>query len=170
MKGIGMVFILAGAFYIGQKRAGNCRRQVLLLEEWLQKIEQLKGEIQYGKTPLPQAFERLGQSARPTPVTQFFQKMGERLQQYGQKQQFYTIWEEEGKGLFQQMALSKEEFLLLGQSMGQLHTAVQTKQVERYVQYLTQRLQEQRSQLPVRQKVERTVSLAVGSLLVMILL
>lgn len=162
LKTIGVFLVVAGAGGCGWVLARSAGKRIEILQELLQALILLHGDIAYSVGDMSENMERL--SCRTEYFSAFFQEISERLSQK-RGQSLYHIWREELKQLSCRQLLHREdmEFLKeIGQNLGNLdrQTQLNTLQVmrERLQQNIDAARQEYRSQA----KLFRVVGLTVG--------
>lgn len=137
LKGIGIVFILAGSAGLGFSMAADLRRRMQELQTLRQVMLVLRSEIRYMHQPLPEAFLNLSRSA-PAPFAEFFRRTAEDLQQR-KGQTARQIWGLNLKKYLSGLHLGRQEsqeLLELGNMLGCLDVEMQLNALDYYLEQL----------------------------------
>ena len=165
----GCVILFCCAGY-GVVSAWELRQHERELHVLKQAIYLLRGEIRHGRSPLPEAFAALGERVE-APFGNFFGQLSERLRE-GAGKTLGILWEEEMKEQLNGSALKPEEkeaFLRLGQSLGYLDLEMQLASLELYLEQLEEDRKRALKELLPKQKLYRSLGLAGGAFLVILL-
>lgn len=84
LKAAGLFLLFSGCFSLGIGKSRGLKKRLELLRELKKLLLLLSGEIRCAKTPLPEAFRKIGRKAED-PFGTFFQKVAEELT--GEKQE-----------------------------------------------------------------------------------
>ena len=78
LKAAGLFLLFSGCFSLGIGKSRGLKKRLELLRELKKLLLLLSGEIRCAKTPLPEAFRKIGRKAED-PFGTFFQKVAEEL-------------------------------------------------------------------------------------------
>ena len=84
LKAAGLFLLFSGCFSLGIGKSRGLKKRLELLRELKKLLLLLSGEIRCAKTPLPEAFRKIGRKAED-PFGTFFQKVAEELTGEGRK-------------------------------------------------------------------------------------
>ena len=84
LKAAGLFLLFSGCFSLGIGKSRGLKKRLELLRELKKLLLLLSGEIRCVKTPLPEAFRKIGRKAED-PFGTFFQKVAEELTGEGRK-------------------------------------------------------------------------------------
>lgn len=130
IKWCGSILIIVGSVCVGIWYRMQYFQRLHTIQEMQRGISLLKGEIQYGRAPLPEAC--LSVSFRIQGSSQnFFRTLSERLQRGGGTVD--KIWQETMMEMFEQRQISTrdwEELLRLGNTLGYLDVDLQVRTLE----------------------------------------
>lgn len=137
IKVLGSILVIGSTslfgFLLGRERVNRLSQ----LKELKQSFLLLRGEIEYGFTPLPEAMENLGMK-NDTVFSGFFISVSKKLNTY-EGRTFYEIWKEEIKEKLGQTSLSKEDkkkLLAMGETLGYLDQKMQQSTINFYLDSL----------------------------------
>ena len=169
MKWLGIGMVMAGSVGLGLwysilyarrgKNLSACKRAMILL----------KGEIIYGRTPLPAAlFQAAGRTKGA--VSLFLREVSERLEKGGDR--LDTIW-----NLAVDEVLNDREFgdqdrcelKMLGDTLGYLDVEMQIQTIDLYLQRLEQSLEEYEKEKRNRTKLYPLLGTMCGALICIIM-
>ena len=138
MKWIGMSMVLAGCIGMGLWYSSIYIKKWKMLLEIKKALIILKGEISYGKTPLPDAFYRVAEKTKGT-LSAFFRRMSEELEKgNGTVEQ---IWGEAIKKCISDSEIrtcDRKELEQLGSTLGYLDVEMQLQTIGLYEKQLEQ--------------------------------
>lgn len=142
-KLIGGILVLISAAAIGGIFAGRVKEQ----EEWLKEIKLvlllLSGELNYHKTPLPEAFLNVA-GRHDGALTEFFQNLSEELSEKNGAG-FKEVWAEQAERIMQKTPLStaqKREFVSISECFSETDSAARENTVAFYINRLETELSE----------------------------
>lgn len=136
LKWLGGGFVLVGCSGLGIWYSLLFLSRLKILREMERGILILKGEIAYGRTPLPQAFEQMAERTTGT-VSDFFRTTACLLDEG--KEDYQTLWKRTIRQFFTENEMKKEdkkEFVDLGRTLGYLDAGMQMKSLELYQERL----------------------------------
>lgn len=132
MKWLGMVMVIAGCMGLGMWYSVLYTRKWKTLVNLQKAMVILRGEIAYGRTPLPLAF--LQASCRTTgSVADFFETVSERME--AGKEGLEQIWNRTLHEIFTEREMQKEdrkELESLGNTLGYLDVEMQVQTITLY--------------------------------------
>lgn len=137
LKGIGLLMILCGSSGLGFVLAGELEKRIQELQEMLQLVTLLKGEIRYLHQPLPDAFLHISMSAK-SPFREFFFNTAQDLQSRSGKTA-QEVWQMNQKTYLSNVHLTKKEYEELkafGGMLGYLDVEMQLNTVDYYMEQL----------------------------------
>ena len=132
LKWLGGGFVVIGCSGLGIWYRMLFLAHFKILREMERGMMILKGEISYGRTPLPQAFEQMAGRTTGT-VSGFFKTIADLLEEG--KTDYETLWRETINQFFTEREMrddDKRELMNLGKTIGYLDAAMQIKSLELY--------------------------------------
>ncbi|MFA9463246.1 MAG: stage III sporulation protein AB [Velocimicrobium sp.] len=141
IKMIGSVFVIGATSLFGYLLGREKVIRLAQLKTLKKILYQLRGEIQYGYTPLPEAMGSLG-GRNETVFSEFFLSMQQQLKNY-EGNTFYSIWKKEIGEKLKQTALSKSDktkLISLGENLGYLDQEMQIKNIDLYIEGLEEEI------------------------------
>lgn len=169
LKFVGILLIILASVGIAYSRSRELVAREKNLEDFLQVILCLKGEIRCGNSSLPDAFRDTAR--RCTSIYQeFLTKTAENMEKNMQKNVAQLIHESARKYLCQE-ALSREELekiSSLGEKLGYLDREMQIRQLELYEQDFQQMIGKLKETIPGKLKIYRSLGIMGGMMLVIL--
>lgn len=170
VKILGVILVVAGSSGCGWYLAYGARLRIDILQEILQAILFLYGDIEYAGGDMSENMDRL--AGRTTYFSPFFYKVSERLEQR-MGQSLYQIWKEELKKLPCKGRLQKEDLAFLeelGKNLGNLDRTTQLHTLQVMRGRLEQSIDGAREEYRNRAKLFRVVGITVGVFTAVLLL
>ncbi len=136
LKWAGIVFVMTGSAGIGFWYRMRCRIRMANLRECQLALSILRGEIQYGKTPLPEACHEVEKRLHGSLKTFFF-RLAEEMEK--SSKQIEQIWKETTEITLPSMqmgAREREEWIRFGGMLGYLDVEMQLCTIDLYRQRL----------------------------------
>ena len=176
LKWLGMTLIFFASTAMGWEKGSALGRREQHLEELLQMLLLLKGEIRFGRTTLREACLDAAERM-PGCCGTFLRELGEVFSGKRSGEAFSTMKPGEAfltcaERAFAGTGLSEEELaplLLLGRHLGYLDTQMQLKQLELCEEEIRQSLFRIRKDLPQKQKLYRNLGILGGLMLTILL-
>ncbi|MEG2774554.1 MAG: stage III sporulation protein AB [Acetivibrio sp.] len=141
LKILGSVFIIFSTSFLGYLLGMEKKNRLKQLRQLKKAGYLLRGEIQYGYTPLPEALINLGERSQ-TVFSDFFISVAEKLKKY-EGESFYGIWEKEIKENLIKTSLQvgdKKKLMALGENLGYLDQEMQIKNIDLYLDGLEEEI------------------------------
>lgn len=141
LKMLGSVFVIASTSLFGYLMGMERINRLKQLKTLKKILYQLRGEIQYGYTPLPEAMGNLG-GRNETVFSQFFLSMEEQLKNYEGKT-FFSIWKRGIEEKLKHTALNNQDkvkLIALGENLGYLDQEMQIKNIDLYIEGLEEEI------------------------------
>lgn len=171
IKLVGAILIIFAAYFMGCRICAVYHRRVRYLEEILYGLEMFRAEVNYGLTPLPQAFQNIGKKLKK-PVGILFDDFSSfLLQRKGQSA--LECWKSALKNRVTDLELKKEQLDLLerlGSAWGQGDKEGQARQISLMQELLRQALDGARSEWQKNDKLWKYLGLIGGITIVLLLL
>ena len=163
MRLFGGILITVCGCWIGERRACGLRKRKEVLERIVENLEQLRRELEFRQTPLPELFERLGQTACE-PVSGLF------LHWDDWEAGTAVQWEKRVTKL--PLLTQEERYTLssLGAVLGRYPVREQGEAIGAVCTYLRQCTRQADSEYSRMGKVYRGLGAACGGILVVLLL
>lgn len=163
----GLLLLLAAASGMGLWSSARLNRQAKTLEEVLQMLMLMKGEIRYGNVTLKEACTDVSERSEGVCQT-FLEELAQNIpcQDFGGWFARCAISHLKPAGLEEKQL---EPLYLLGNRLGYLDNSMQVRQLELCEERLTQMLTELKRELPQKQKLHRSLGILGGLLLVLLL-
>lgn len=143
-KILGSLLVIFSTSYYGYLLGYKQKKRLFELRCLQKNLYQLRAEIEYGRTPLPEAMGALGRR-QDTVFSAFFLSMEERLACFDGNS-FYRIWKEEIEKNLQQTELTKQDkskLILLGETLGYLDQSLQLRNIDLYLRTLEEEMEEE---------------------------
>lgn len=170
-KIIGAVCVLGAAMYGGMSFSQSYDNRYRQLRHIYSILLQLKSELEYMNTPLPECFLHLGESAKE-PMKAWLIQIGEDLgRQEGDS--FSAIWLRSLTFLFDTSALLKEDIALLqelGDKLGVQDGQSQMKAIDYTLLQIERNRVSLEKEIKEKKKVVTTIAMFVGFITLIILL
>lgn len=170
VKLVGCVLVLLCSGALGTAGAWDLKRHCTELQLLKQAIYMLRGEIKYSRATLPEIFGILAERAA-APFSDFFGNLEQEMaRQEGRS--LKQIWEQEMKRSLADSSLKKEEkrkLGLLGDGLGYLDLEMQLSTIELYLEQLNEDMAKASGELEEKQKLYRSLGIAGGVFLVILL-
>lgn len=136
LRWLGMILIMVGSICSGIWYRIRYLGRLANLRECQRALSVLRGEIQYGRTPLPEACREV--EARIHGVCrQFFRNTADKLEQGAGSVE--EVWRENTALLFSSMQMGtkdREEWMRVGSTLGYLDVEMQLRTMDLYLQRL----------------------------------
>lgn len=114
LKLIGALIVVAASSVYGFYQAASYGRRLEQIKQLIYSLKRLKTDIQFGLTPLPDAFLHISTNTAQ-PFNQFFMRLSDRLLQATAEVAFIDIWEEELHEMWYETHLKEHHFEILMQ-------------------------------------------------------
>jgi len=141
LKIIGSVFIITSTSVFGYLLGKEKTNRFLQLRTLKRILYQLRGEIQYGYTPLPEAMGSLGRR-NETVFSDFFLSIEEQLKNF-EGNTFYSIWKRGIEDKLKATSLIKSDkvkLISLGENLGYLDQEMQIRTIDLYIEGLEEEI------------------------------
>lgn len=133
---LGILFVMTGSICLGIWYRIRFMGRLENLKECRRAISILRGEIEYGRTPLPEACREV--ETRVSGVCRtFFREMGRGLEEGAASVE--VIWCETTQALFSSLHMKpqeRQEWMRLGNTLGYLDVTLQLRTIDLYLQRL----------------------------------
>lgn len=170
LKWLGGGLVIAGCSGLGIWHSILFLSRLKILCELERGILILKGEIAYGRTPLPQAFEQMAERTSGV-VSDFFRTIAALLDEG--KEDYQTLWGRTIHQFFTEHEMKKEdkkEFVDLGRTIGYLDAGMQLKSLQLYQERLHKSIRGMEQEKEKYMKLYPVVGTMCGALLFIIML
>ena len=170
LKIVGCILILCCSAGLGAAGSLDLKRHCMELRILKQAVYMLRGEIKYAKAPLPEAFGSLGERLT-SPCGEFFSNLEKELA-LRDGRSLSQVWQEEMKRSLGATCLGKEEKERLGQlgeGLGYLDLEMQLSTMELYLEQLEGDIARAQEEIQTKQKLYRSLGVAGGIFLVILL-
>ncbi|MCI8853770.1 MAG: hypothetical protein HFI31_03680 [Lachnospiraceae bacterium] len=171
LKIVGSLLILCCSAGLGAAGAGDLKKHCMELRLLKQALYMLRGEIKYSRAPLPEAFGALADRL-PSPFGEFFSGMREELGRRDGRG-LSRIWKEEMSRSLKKSSLRREEkekLGRLGEGLGYLDLEMQLSTMELYLEQLEGDIQRAEEEIQSKQRLYRSLGVAGGIFLVILLI
>lgn len=169
LKMLGLFCLFLSCTLLGVSKSSNLRRRLELLEELRRVLLLLAGEIRCVRSPLPEAFRRIGTKAA-APYDTFLKRVANDMEG-DSKKPFFVIFQE-ALEVFQDVPLSKEDRALLrelGQQLGYLDVQMQLKTLELYEEMVKEAIRKAAGEYGQKARMYRYLGVLLGVFLVVLL-
>lgn len=170
LKAAGLFLLFSGCFSLGIGKSRGLKKRLELLRELKKLLLLLSGEIRCAKTPLPEAFRKIGRKAED-PFGTFFQKVAEELTGEGRKLPETAFYRQ--MKLLKESPLTPEDrsFLLdLGKDLGYPDLSVQLETLKLFEENLEELIKKAAADYRGKAKVYRYLGALAGLFLVVFLI
>ena len=171
IKLVGCCLILGSSAMLGLYYSSRLSGRLMLLKQWYQAMQLLKGEIGYRHATLGEAFLEVGRRCGQD-VGKWMEQLGEEMQKK-HSVSFLELWmpalEQWKKGGI----LSADDIRLLedfGKNLGYLDVSMQEQRILFFMEQLETQIQLLNASIEKRKHLYRTISVLGGSFLVVLLL
>ena len=169
MKLLGLSFILISAYYLQKEICYKMKHRQNQLQVFVQSLTTLKGEIIYCNSTLPEICIKLGKRGVGG-VEGFFYRVGHTLRENLGNSTFCQVWEKESKPLISELKLDSFRFVQLGRQLSTGDKKEELEQLEWYISQMKDNLKREQHLINERIKVTRSLGLAGGCLIVLLLI
>jgi len=141
LKIIGSVFVIASSSVFGYLMGKEKINRLMQLRTLKKILYQLRGEIQYSYTPLPEAMGSLG-GRNETVFSDFFLSMEVQLKNF-EGNTFYSIWKRGIEEKLKSTSLNKSDkvkLISLGENLGYLDQVMQIRNIDLYIEGLDEEI------------------------------
>lgn len=163
LQWIGCGILAAAGAGLGFSYSRRWTRRLELLKGLHQMMNLLKGEISYGRLPLPEAFLRIGKRIAP-PLSDFAASLGRKLKSRP-GEPFSSVYREQLREMLGGSGLARadlEQLEDLGKQLGYLDRETQLRTLDLYTHSLEEVIRELREELPGRKKVYQSLGILGG--------
>ena len=170
LKGIGALCVMLGASVMGFGYAAAVRRQGTRLAALIGSLTYMKGEIEYRRTPLPEVFLLLADSAAEKCVGRFWQHCAEALARgtgFGVQSAFRAAMR---KSALELPPEAVQTMLVLGTSLGQFGLEGQERAIALSIERLAALLERLEQGRAARCRSYATIGVCAGLAVAVILL
>ena len=167
----GSALILGASFYFAYYYNGQMKKRIADLNQLILILEQIKSEMDYGLSTLPEAFENMGRGKDST-FSRWIEGMTEKMQKRGETT-FFQVWNESLVFLYRESALCKQDIEHI-RPLGKVLCGGDTKQsfcmLDRIRNDLQSEVDNLTRQDDKQEKVVLTISMFCGFLLLICLI
>ena len=165
LKWLGAMCVLAGCSGLGLYQSYLVKERLENAMGLKRSLLCLRGEISFGRTPLPEAFGRLSRKSDGV-IAAFFTKLFLQLSSPGAPENGLSeVWEEVARETFNGKILTGKdlkEWIELGHTIGYLDSKMQIDTLNLYIERLTQSLEIQREEKKVKVKLYNLLGVMAG--------
>lgn len=141
LKVMGSILVIASTSLFGFLMGLEKKNRLRQLRQLKKYFSLLRGEIQYGYTPLPEALENMGKRNKNI-FSDFFLEVAKKLKNY-EGNSFYSIWSKEIEEKLSHTSLlkvDKQKLIGLGENLGYLGQDMQVKHIDLYMEGLEEEI------------------------------
>lgn len=171
LKALGAVLVLTSATGLGFCFGQDLKKRFVELRLLKQLVYLLRGELKYTRTPLPEAFSHMAERMRE-PFSSFLYGVAKELEGMEGKT-FETVWGEEIERKLSGTKLKKEDkeqLKALGEVLGYLDSEMQIHSLDLYLEQVNLAIAEAREAVETKQRLYRSLGVAGGIFLILLLL
>ena len=171
MKILGSALVTVSCSGLGMWKAEQWKEHRKMLEQIRKMILLLKGEILYAHAPLGEALEHVGRKSEGAPAKLFCQVADRIGQQDGEL--FYDLWKEAVNSSREELLMTEkecQEFQAFGEHLGYLDLGMQERTIELYLEQLEGDIQRAEEEIQSKQRLYRSLGVAGGIFLVILLI
>lgn len=170
IKIIGGIIICLSTYAMGLKKSALIEQRLSILDEFEKSLVLLKGEIKYAQESLPEAVSNVGQRTTGI-VKQFYNTLLDGISD-GIELEFRKIWDENVNKCFTSELVSAEDINVisqLGGQLGHLDIEMQIRALDLCLNKLKERKENAIKDINEKSKLYRTVGLASGALITLVM-
>lgn len=165
---LGCILVCAGTSFLGWRAAQNRKEKVRLLQDTIDALEKINRELSFRMTPIPQILQTVGLEVGGLAGT-FFIRCGKKAEE-GERS-LADIWKQEGSLLCGKMEEKAADVLMrLGCFLGRCDWQQERESIMAAAEELKRFLQEERVESLRCGRLYRTLGVAAGGMLVILLL
>ena len=172
LKIIGSILIISSSFAWGYMKCINAKDRIIQLNIIKKVMLMLRGEIKYAGTALPDALELISNRTTMPFAKEFFMNVSDELNQMSEKT-FKTIWHENINHYLKASALNTtdlDQFKNLGDNLGYLDKDMHLNTIDLYLEHLNMDITLANEEIAQKCKVYKSVSVAVGVFITIIII
>lgn len=171
LKVLGAILTITSCTALGFYFSSELNTRLRQLRDWKKYIMILRGDIQYGGTPLPEA---IGSLARRSPgvFRMFLEKVSEELFK-GSGGTFSEIWRQCVNLYLKNTSLTetdKEGIIRLGDNLGYLDREMQVNTIDLYLTQLQEEIKEQSIVAKERSKLYNILGIMAGLFITIVMI
>ena len=164
---------MSGTVGLALRQCASLELSVRTLEDVLQMLLLLKGEIRYGNIPLMEVFREVS-AQLPTDrrCSGFLRMLIDEMKDDERRERFGNLFARCMDRCFGDAGLNFAQLMplyRLGEQLGYLDNAMQLRQLERTEETIRSTLQELKQELPQKRKLYRSLGILGGLMLVLLL-
>lgn len=171
LRAVGAVILFLSCAGFGYSQGNLYQERIRQLHTLMKIAEQLKGEIAYGKIPLPEALRKIGNRTEVI-FSLWLSDFAEKLEQFT-GMDYEAILKDTMEEIKRKTCLEDEDWDDFYEAMryaGSLHYDTQIQFLQRYLQETEKKTEILQAQLPQKQKMLSSFGVLGGIFLVIILL
>lgn len=168
---VGMILILVASGGIGVAKGMDIQKYLKELEQLKQIFWMLRREIQYTKTPFPEAFANIGRRAGE-PFGEWLILLSKKLEERA-GMTFFQLWTDSIDSCLKKTKLKQDDKELLnemGMQMGYLDEKMQLGTIDFYLEQLDFVIRKTRAEAATKKRLYNCLGVMGGIFLVIILL
>ena len=172
LKILGSILIISGTFAWGYMKCTNAKDRIVQLNIIKKVMIMLRGEIKYAGTALPDALESISNRITMIFAKEFFINVSKELNEMSEKT-FKTIWYENANKYLKTSALNisdLDQFKNLGDNLGYLDKDMHLNTIDLYLEHLNMDINLANEEIAQKCRVYKTVSLAAGVFITIIII
>lgn len=170
LKVCGIIFILAASWGYGNGLAARLGRHRDNLAACREMLDLLAGEIRYGKTPLNEAFLHISERIGGTAGT-ILRQIADNIAAGGYSS-LEEVWREAFQKAGRELELSDQELRVVmraGKNLGYLDIQAQVSELKLYSRQMELFLEQAEKTVSEKKKLYRSLSMAAGLIVVLLL-
>ena len=171
LKVVGVIVIFLASLGYGSSLISQVQRHRDNLFFCAEMIDLLAAEIQYGRTPLREAFSRIARRL-PEPFAEILHNLAVKLETEGYVS-LPEVWKEGFQCKQKELGyteLEMETIYGIGSNLGYLDAGLQLRHLQSYREQMERFLEQMDQQIRQKKKIYRSVSLMVGAMAILLLI
>lgn len=171
MKILGAILVICSSTAIGFYMSAMLRGRIKDLRELKKDIFILRGDIQYGNTPLPEAMEGIARRSDGV-FERFFRTVSKQMNRLTGKP-LSEIWEKAIKEILMDSYLTKldkEHLIKLGDNLGYLDQQMQIKTIDLYLEQMQLEIDQTTKTLKEKTRLYNTLGVLGGIFITIVLI
>lgn len=171
LKAVGAIMVILSSTAIGFYFSSLLRARIQELSDLRKTLFILRGDIQYGNTPLPEALQSIALRNK-SEFKPFYMQVSEKLCRL-EGESFQEIWSNGVDQCLNETALTKEDKLelkRLGENLGHLDREMQVRTIDLYLEIIKREMEEATTTIKEKTKLYNTLGILAGLFITIVMI
>lgn len=171
LKSVGAIMVILSSTAIGFYFSSLLKTRIQELSDLRKTLFILRGDIQYGNTPLPEALQSIARRDK-SDLQPFYMQVSTKLSRL-EGESFQEIWSSGVKQCLTETALSNEDKLelnRLGDNLGHLDREMQVRTIDLYLEILKREIDEATKTMKEKTKLYNTLGVLAGLFITIVMI